>query len=54
MPRAHLIAEPDTGLITGCALTRASGADTGDATVGLGLLAGDPTLGEPVQVLGRV
>lgn len=49
--KAHLVAEPDTGLITGCTLTRASGADTGDATVGLGLLAGDRTIGGPVQVL---
>jgi len=49
--KAHLIAEPDTGLITGCTLTRASGADTGDATVGLGLLADDPLLGEHVDVL---
>jgi hypothetical protein len=48
---AHLVAEPDTGLITGCTLTRAGGADTGDATVGLGLLAGDRTIGGPVQVL---
>jgi len=50
--KAHLIAEPDTGLITGCALTRASGADTGDAAVGLGLLAGDPSIAGPAQVLG--
>ncbi len=49
--KAHLVAEPDTGLITGCTLTRASGADTGDATVGLGLLAGDHTIGERMQVL---
>ena len=49
--KAHLIAEPDTGLITGCTLTKASGPDTGDATVGLALLAGDRTLGEQVQVL---
>ncbi len=50
--KAHLVAEPDTGLITGCTLTRASGPDTGDATVGLGLLAGDRTIGEHVEVLG--
>ena len=49
--KAHLVAEPDTGLITGCALTRAAGPDTGDATVGLGLLADDRTIGSPVQVL---
>src|SRR5215204_6423635 len=50
--KAHLVAEPDTGLITDCTLTRASGADTGDAAVGLALLAADPTLGGQVQVLG--
>src|SRR3954452_3398762 len=32
--KAHLVAEPDTGLITGCTLTRASGPDTADAAVG--------------------
>jgi hypothetical protein len=50
--KAHLVAEPDTGLITDCTLTRASGPDTGDAAVGLGLLAGDATIEGPVQVLG--
>jgi hypothetical protein len=50
--KAHLVAEPDTGLITGCTLTKASGPDTGDAAVGLALLADDGTIGEQVQVLG--
>jgi hypothetical protein len=50
--KAHLVAEPDTGLITACTLTRASGADTGDAAVGLAMLAGDATIDAPVQVLG--
>jgi hypothetical protein len=50
--KAHLVAEPDTGLITGCTLTKASGPDTGDAAVGLALLAGDRTIGEQVEVLG--
>src|SRR4051794_29495333 len=50
--KAHLIAEPDTGLITGCTLTRASGPATGDAAVGLRLLAGDATIAGPVQALG--
>jgi hypothetical protein len=49
--KAHLVAEPDTGLISGCSLTRAGGPDTGDAAIGLALLASDRTLGEPVQVL---
>jgi IS5 family transposase len=46
--KAHIAIEPDTGLITDCALTRASGADTHDAVVGVGLLAGEPA---PVEVL---
>src|SRR3954453_13682632 len=50
--KAHLIAEPDTGLITGCTLGKASGPDPGEATVGLVLLAGDATIDGPVQVLG--
>lgn len=51
--KAHLLAEPDTGLITGCLLTRASGPDTGDAAVGIDLLAADDSLpAPPVQVLG--
>ncbi len=49
--KAHLVAEPDTGLITGCALTRASGPDTGDATVGIGLLTADDSPAGAVQVL---
>ena len=49
--KAHLIAEPDTGLITACALSRASGPDSGDATVGLALLADDDSIDCPVQVL---
>jgi hypothetical protein len=40
--------EPDTGLITGCALTPASGAEHSDAAVGIELLADEP---DPVEVL---
>jgi IS5 family transposase len=47
--KAHLAIEPDTGIITDCALTKAAGADTHDAVVGLGLLDDEP---EPVTVLG--
>jgi IS5 family transposase len=46
--KAHVAVEPDTGIITDCALTKASGAGSGDAVVGIGLLAGEP---EPVTVL---
>jgi hypothetical protein len=49
---AHVVVEPDTGLITECALTRASGAEASEATVGIGLLADDETIAGPVEVLG--
>jgi Transposase DDE domain/Transposase domain (DUF772) len=49
---AHVVVEPDTGLITGCALTRAAGADNTDAAVGISLLAADDTVAGPAQVLG--
>ncbi len=49
---AHVVVEPDTGLITECALTKASGAAVSEATVGIGLLADDDTIHGPVQVLG--
>jgi IS5 family transposase len=47
--KAHIAVEPDTGIITDCALTKASGADNHEAVVGLGLLDGEDT---PVRVLG--
>jgi IS5 family transposase len=46
--KAHLAIEPDTGIITDCALTKASGAQAHEAVVGLGLLADEA---EPVEVL---
>jgi transposase len=47
--KAHIAIEPATGLITDCVLTKASGADTHDAVVGVGLLEHEA---EPVDVLG--
>lgn len=47
--KAHLAVEPDTGIITDCALTGASGPDNHEAVVGLGLLDDEP---RPVRVLG--
>lgn len=47
--KAHLAIEPDTGIITGCALTQASGPENHEAVVGLGLLDGEDTA---VRVLG--
>ena len=46
--KAHVAVEPDSGIITDCALTTASGADNHEATVGLELLAGEES---PVTVL---
>ena len=47
--KAHVKVEPDTGLITGCALTPAAGPEHSDAAVGIALLAEEPA---PVQLLG--
>ena len=49
--KAHVLAEPDTGLITGCTLTRASGPDTGEAVIGVGFLAADDSARAAVAVL---
>ncbi|MCU0300855.1 MAG: IS1182 family transposase [Candidatus Nanopelagicales bacterium] len=52
--KAHLVVEPDTGLTTAVAVTKASGADNSDATVGAALLGADTTLdpgGATVEVL---
>jgi hypothetical protein len=46
--KAHLAVEPDTGIITECALTKATGADNREAAVGLALLSGEA---QPVTVL---
>jgi hypothetical protein len=54
--KAHIVIEPDTGLMTRVALTKTNGADNSDAAVGADLVTTDPTLAatpkEPVQVLG--
>src|SRR4051812_47573982 len=49
--KAHLVVEPDTGLVTGARLTKAAGADAADGTVGTVLLAGDDSVTGPVEVL---
>ncbi len=46
--KAHVAVEPDTGLVTACQLTKAAGADSSDATVGVELLTAKTG---PVQVL---
>ena len=40
--KAHIAIEPDTGIITDCALTKASGSESHEAAVGLELLDGEP------------
>ena len=47
--KAHLAIEPDTGLVTACQLTKATGPGSHDATVGIDLLT-DET--DQVEVLG--
>jgi hypothetical protein len=42
--KAHLIVEPDTGITTGCELTKAAGVDAADGATGIRLLAADTTL----------
>jgi IS5 family transposase len=52
--KAHLAVEPETGITTGCELTKAAGAEAADGATGIRLLAADDTINssEPVQVLG--
>jgi hypothetical protein len=49
---AHVVVEPDTGLITATRLTGAAGAANSDAAVGIALLAEDNSTTGPVEVLG--
>ena len=42
--KAHVVVEPDTGLITDTGLTKATGPANSDATVGIALLLADTTL----------
>src|SRR5438270_1501232 len=48
---AHVVVEPDTGLITDTRLTPAAGPANSDAAVGIDLLAHDDSITGPVQVL---
>jgi IS5 family transposase len=43
--KAHLVAEPDTGLVTAARLTPAAGPDAPDGHVGAGLVREDPDVG---------
>lgn len=54
--KAHVVVEPETGLVTGCTLTTASGQGSGDAAAGQVVLTRDVTIAadveQPVEVLG--
>lgn len=56
--KAHLAVEPETGITTGCELTKAAGAQASDGATGIRLLEADETISGPnggdelVQVLG--
>jgi hypothetical protein len=45
--KAHIVIEPDTGLITQTELTKASGCDNSDGAVGTRLVNADPTIDLP-------
>ncbi|MDQ3326888.1 MAG: IS1182 family transposase [Actinomycetota bacterium] len=49
--KAHLAVEPDTGLVTECELTKASGPQAADGAVGTRLLERDDSIDGPVEVL---
>jgi hypothetical protein len=50
--KAHIVIEPDTGLITAAELTKASGPENSDGTVVARLIDMDPTIaGASVEVL---
>lgn len=50
--KAHIVIEPDTGLITAAELTKASGPENSDGAVGARLIGADPTIaGTSVDVL---
>jgi hypothetical protein len=52
--KAHLVVEPDTGLMSAVRLTKTNGPANSDATVGAELVIADPTITEDqaVEVLG--
>ncbi len=52
--KAHIVIEPGTGLVTACAITKASGQGSGDAEAGITLLGADTTIpaDQQVTVLG--
>src|SRR5829696_4761066 len=47
--KAHVVVEPDTGLITAAEVTKVNGPENSDAAVGARLLDQDPTLSAPAD-----
>ena len=51
--KAHIVIEPDTGLVTAAVLTKATGPENSDSARGLDLVAADTSVGDGhVEVLG--
>jgi len=51
--KSHIVIEPDTGLVTAAALTKAAGAGNSDAARGAELITADTSIsGQSVEVLG--
>jgi IS5 family transposase len=52
--KAHVVVEPDTGLIPAVKLTKTNGPENSDANVGVELVLADPTIGRQgdIEVLG--
>jgi hypothetical protein len=52
--KAHVVVEPDTGIVTAARITRAGGDGTGDGQVGADLITQDSAVGtgEVTQILG--
>ncbi|GAB3853638.1 hypothetical protein GCM10028801_06610 [Nocardioides maradonensis] len=52
--KAHVVVEPDTGLMSAVKLTKTNGPENSDANVGADLVVADPTIAEnqQVEVLG--
>lgn len=47
--KAHVVIEPDTGLMTMVKLTKTNGADNSDASVGADLVTTDPTIEDSLK-----
>lgn len=50
--KAHIAIEPETGIVTAARITPAAGPESPDGSNGVELLAADPTVEGPVDVLG--